>query len=162
MLEQKILLEKIRPLLQREGTVFQKKKNIYARRAQPGETIQTVTEDGLETSNSAEAGDFVVRNQTKAGEAYIMPADKFAQRYAPLYQSDGHWLEYRPKGRIIALELTPELLAALELPNEFEFVAPWGDPMIAKMGDYLGSPENYSEVYRIARKEFFETYAPAV
>ena len=37
-------------------------------------------------------------------------------------------------------------------------MAPWGEKMIVKVGDYLVSPLNYSEVYRIAEKEFFETY----
>ena len=30
--------------------------------------------------------------------------------------------------------------------------------MIVKKGDFLVSPLDYSEVYRIANKEFFETY----
>lgn len=158
--EQKEFLEKIRPVLQREGAVFKKKLNVYARPAQPGETIDTATADGLETSNQAREGDFIVRNQTEAGESYIMPADKFSKRYIPLHRTDGEWLEYKPTGRIVAVELTSERLAALGLPDTFEFVAPWGSPMVAKAGDFLGSPEALSEIYRIARKEFFETYAP--
>jgi len=30
--------------------------------------------------------------------------------------------------------------------------------MVVKKGDFLVSPLDYSEVYRIAKKEFFETY----
>jgi len=160
MYTQEELLEIIRPVLQREGIVFQKKKNVFARPAQPGETIQTVTEDGLETENRAQEGDFIVRNQTIAGEAYIVPGDKFAQKYTPLAATDGLWTEYRPVGRIVAVELTSERLEALGLPQEFEFIAPWGSAMVAKAGDFLGGPMGLTEVYRLARREFFETYQP--
>lgn len=160
MYTQEELLEKIRPLLQREGAVFQKKKNVYARPATPGETIQTVTKDGLETENRAEAGDFIVRNQTEAGEAYIVPGFKFSKKYAPLRPADDTWTEYRPVGRIVAVELTPERLAALGLPDEFEFIASWGSAMVARAGDFLGGPDSLTEVYRLARQEFFETYQP--
>jgi len=159
MLEQQELLTKIRPLLQREGAVFYKKKNIFARPAQQGETVHTTTSDGLETTNQAQAGDFVVRNQTSAGEAYIVPADKFVQRYVALHRTDGDWLEYQPTGRLTAVALTAERLADLGLPEAFEFVAPWGSSMVAKVGDYIGGPENLTEIYRIARTEFEETYA---
>lgn len=161
MYTQPELLEKIRPVLQREGTVFQKKKNVYARLAQVGEVVQTVTKDGLETENLAEEGDFVVRNQTAAGEAYLVPGNKFSSKYAPLRTLDDGWAEYAPLGRIIAVELTPQRLVALGLPAEFEFAATWGAAMVAKAGDFLGGPEDFSEVYRLAREEFFETYAPA-
>ncbi len=160
MYTQEELLEKIRPLLQREGAIYQKKKNVFARPAQPGEPIQTVTEDGVETENRAEEGDFIVRNQTAAGEAYIVPGHKFSKKYTLLHPVDDTWTEYRSVGRIAAVELTPERLAALGLPDEFEFVASWGTAMVAKAGDYLGSPINYTEVYRLARREFFETYKP--
>ena len=32
--------------------------------------------------------------------------------------------------------------------------------MIVKKDDFLVSPLDYSEIYRIANKEFFETYKP--
>lgn len=41
-------------------------------------------------------------------------------------------------------------------------IAAWGETQPVKVGDFLASPdETYSEVYRIARKEFFETYERA-
>jgi len=160
MYTQEELLEKIRPLLQREGAVYQKKKNVYARPASPGEVIRTVTKDGLETENRAEPGDFIVRNQTTAGEEYIVPGHKFPQKYTPLQTADEAWTEYRPTGQIVALELTPERLAELDMPDEFEFVASWGSAMIARAGDFLGGPDSLTEVYRLARQEFFETYQP--
>lgn len=161
MLTQSEILEKLRPVLENEGNVYQKKKNVLARPAQTGEVIQTLTGDGLETTNAAEDGDFIVQNQTTAGEMYIVPAHKFTQRYTHLRTVDEHWNEYQPIGRIVALELTPALLQRLHLPEEFIFIAPWDDPMTAKAGDFMGGPESLTEVYRLARKEFFETYAPA-
>jgi hypothetical protein len=159
MFTQKEILEKLRPLLQQEGLVYQKKKNIFARQATSGEVIQTNTGDGLETTNAAEAGDFIVQNQTSAGEEYIVPAHKFKQKYTHLRAVDAQWHEYQSVGRIVAIELLPERLAALGLPDIFEFIAPWDDPMTAKVGDFMGGPEGLTEVYRLARTEFFETYA---
>lgn len=159
MLTQKALLDILLPLLKTEGAVYQKNRNVFARPAQTGETIQTRTGDGLETTNEAGEGDFIVRNQTAAQEEYIVPAHKFLQKYEHLQAADDDWQEYRSLGRIIALELTPERLNSLGLPAEFEFIAPWDAPMTAKAGDFIGCPENYSEVYRLARKEFFDTYA---
>ena len=37
-------------------------------------------------------------------------------------------------------------------------MANWGEKMVVRKNDYLVSPLDNSEVYRIARKEFFETY----
>lgn len=162
MYTQEEFLDKLRPLLQREGAVYLKSKNVYARRAAAGEVIQTKTGDGLETVNAAGENDFVVRNQTEAGEAYLVPAHKFTQKYVHLRSAGDGWEEYSSQGRIIALELTPERMRLLQLPDSFEFVAPWDDPMMAKAGDFLGCPADFSEVYRIARKEFFETYKPLV
>ena len=57
---------------------------------------------------------------------------------------------YIPNGRIIACKY---------YGSSLEFVAKWGRLMSLKTGDYIVSPSpNYSEVYRIASQEFFETY----
>jgi hypothetical protein len=50
-------------------------------------------------------------------------------------------------------------LKTLGLPDDFHFVATWGEPMRVRAGDFLASPTELNEVYRIARAEFFETYA---
>ena len=158
MYTQTEILDLLRPALEIEGLVFQKNQNVFARPARPGEVIQTQTGDGLETTNKAGENDFIVRNQTVAGEEYIVPAHKFKQKYTSLGPLDDQWTEYESIGQIVALELTPDRVAALGLPDEFQFIAPWGEPMTAKTGDFIGGPTNFSEVYRIARKEFFETY----
>ncbi|MDW8229620.1 MAG: hypothetical protein RMJ33_07260 [Saprospiraceae bacterium] len=160
MLDQEVLLAKIRLMMEREGRAYRKTTRVFARPAREGETVNTVTADGLETVNVAKPGDWLVRNQTEAGEAYLLPEQKFAQRYQYLRPAEGEWAEYQSIGHIRALELTPERLQTLQLPAEFEFIAAWGSPMLARRGDFLACPEDFREVYRIARAEFEQTYEP--
>lgn len=155
---QKEIIETMVPILKSDGKVFKKFKKIYAREAAQGEEIQTVTGDGLETTNKANAGDFIVRNQTEAAEMYIVPAAKFHDRYEFLEEGIDGFSMYAPKGKIMASEMNEALLKRLELSDEFYLIAPWGEEMVVKKDDYLVSPLDFSEVYRIARKEFFETY----
>ena len=68
--------------------------------------------------------------------------------------------EYVAKGKIVAVEMSSALLERLGLKQEFQFMAPWDEEMVVKENDFLVSPQDFSEVYRIARKEFFETYEP--
>ncbi|MCK5476675.1 MAG: hypothetical protein KAI55_02035 [Candidatus Aenigmarchaeota archaeon] len=42
--------------------------------------------------------------------------------------------------------------------DSFNFEASWGENMVAKIGDMIVTPPNKDEVYRIAIKEFEETY----
>lgn len=157
---QKDILNKLRDALQSEGVVYHKKLNILAKKALGGERIVTITGDGPETSNQAREGDYIVQNQTKAGEQYVVPGEEFLRKYEPVNDSaaDG-FAEYRSLGVIVAIELTGERLHQLNLPEEFIFRTDWGEEMIAKEGDFMGGPADLSEVYRLARKEFFETYS---
>ncbi len=158
MIGQKKLLQLILPLLKSHGKVYKKHQHIFAKRAEGGEAIQTITADGLETNNIAVNGDFIVKNQTSAAEMYILTEDKFKARYAFLKESEDGFSEYIPTGVIHAIEMTPTLLKAQDWPNEFHFEAPWGEQMVVKENDFLACPPELNEVYRIARKEFFETY----
>ena len=66
---------------------------------------------------------------------------------------------YQAIGKIKAIKLTKKLWQTLNLPDkQFYFIPPWGGSMVVKLYDYLVCPLDYSEVYRIARKEFWETY----
>jgi len=57
---------------------------------------------------------------------------------------------YQAKGIAVAVEYGGP---------EIQFTASWGEPMVLKPGDMVVSPmPDLNEVYRIARKEFFETY----
>lgn len=149
------------PLLKDKGNIFVKKKNIWARSAEAGEIIITVTNDGLETSNIANEGDMLVRNQTDAKEIYVMSKESFEARYIKTKKIglvEAEFQEYTPVGKIHALCIDKQLLTKLNLDNSFYFEAPWGSNMICKENDYLACPTDFSQVYRIARKEFFETY----
>lgn len=146
------------PLLESRGKVYKKYRHILARAAEEGEIIETRTGDGLETVNAAKAGDMIVRNTTRAGEMYVMSPAKFAERYERVGEGQEGFSEYRPVGRIYALELSDALLDELALPAIFSFTASWGSGMVAKSGDFLACPADRTSVYRIAREEFFETY----
>jgi hypothetical protein len=153
------MLAALLPMLNSAGRRYRKCRNILAKHAQGGEKIATVTADGLETTNTAQKGDYIIQNTTDAGEQYILAAEKFEKKYSPISApNDDGWQTYRPNSVITALELTAETLLQLQWPPEFHFTARWGEAMIAKTGDFLALPADHSEVYRIARKEFFETY----
>ena len=155
------MLEKLLPLLRQEGKRYRKTQQVLARKAVAGEQINTVTKDGLETTNVADADDYVVQNLTDMGEQYIVDSQAFEKKYALTKDHDDEFDQYDPVIPIIALELTEALLITLNLPGEFHFTAAWDEDMQARKGDFLASPPDFSEVYRIARHEFFQTYAPA-
>lgn len=158
MKNQKEMLELVAPQIKKKGVTYKKFKSVFARKASDGEAIATITNDGVETTNHAGKGDYIVKNQTDAEEMYILPKKKFNDRYDYSKKSKNGFSEYLPKGKIVGLELTPAILKELDLPSAFHFEAPWGASMIAKENDFLACPPDFSEVYRIARKEFFETY----
>ncbi|MEO1263589.1 MAG: hypothetical protein AAFZ15_32555, partial [Bacteroidota bacterium] len=114
--------------------------------------------DGLETINHAKPDDYIVKNQTDAAELYIVKQEKFMARYAYFKDAPDDFTEYYPTGKVIAIELSNDFLREQDLAKEFYFEAPWGEPVIAKENDFLVMPPDQSEIYRIARKEFFETY----
>ena len=73
----------------------------------------------------------------------------FFERYGLLYFSGDEAICY-PKAKVKAL---------VYQGSDTEFIAKWGRLMTLKTGDFIVSPLPYlDEVYRIARKEFFETY----
>jgi MoaA/NifB/PqqE/SkfB family radical SAM enzyme len=149
-ISQKEFFETYFPYLMEYGFNYFKYSLVLARRAEPGEYIETWTADGLETTNYAKKDDFVVKNlQTEYQEEYIIPSKIFYKRYMKLYDHEEGSI-YKPTGKI---------KASVFHGSDTEFVAKWGRLMILKTGDFIVSPcPNFQEVYRIARKEFFETY----
>jgi hypothetical protein len=136
-----------------------KTRVVDARPAKAGEIVVTVIEgEGKETqSRPARDGDYVVRNRCPetGNEQYLVGADKFADRYketgAPP-SADG-WREFQPVGK----ELRVFFLPPGQAP--FSFVAPWGEPMVAKPGDAIvQDPKDENDVYRVARASFDCTY----
>jgi hypothetical protein len=159
-ISQRELLERLQPLLVDQGQFYRKVQPVLARQADQTETVATVTRDGLETVNRAKPGDFIVQNMTEAGEKYVVDADKFDGKYEYIGPEKDGWHKYQPNGRVLAVELSKDCLEHLCMPEEFEFMTAWNEKMVAKAGDFLACPPDCSEVYRIARQEFFETYRP--
>ncbi|MEO6757886.1 MAG: hypothetical protein ABIO24_00425, partial [Saprospiraceae bacterium] len=153
-------LKKMVPLLQKDGRQYRKTQAVLARKAVEGERISTFTKDGLETTNIADPDDYVVQNQTDTGEQYIVDTQAFEKKYTLSKDLGGDYDQYQPVNPIFAIELTTDLLKDLQLTQEFHFIAAWGEPMRACQGDFLASPPDFSEIYRVARHEFFQTYSP--
>ena len=90
-----------------------------------------------------------------------MTESKFNSRYEFKGNHDGDWKIYRPLGKIRGIKVNSKIMSQLGIvkgKKEFYIIANWGEKMIVKKNDYLVSPLDNSEVYRIAEKEFFETY----
>jgi hypothetical protein len=141
----------------RVGTA-QKTRPVDGRPAKPGEiVVTTIAGEGKETqSKPAKAGDWVLRNRCPetGNEEYLVAADKLAERYAPAgpAQPDG-WQAFTPRGKALRFLV----LSASEAP--FEFIAPWGEKMVAKPGDAMvQDPSNERDVYRVAQSSFQCTY----
>lgn len=158
MYTQNEIKQMVIPLLKSKGKSYRKFKKVLARKAKEIEPIATITSDGLETTNRARTGDYIVKNQTDAGEEYVMSPQKFKDRYKYKKRSKAGYSEYEPKGRITAMEVNKSFLKKLKLKEEFCFEAAWGSKMVVKEKDFLVCPMGGNEIYRIARKEFFETY----
>lgn len=139
------------PHIFENGENYSKFSLVLVRRAKPGEYIETWTADGLETTNYAKEGDFVLKNlQTEYQEEYIVTENMFFKRYKFFYYSDSDHAVYFPTGRVRAVTYYGE---------ETSFIANWGRQMALKSGDYIVTPyPDLNEIYRIAYKEFHETY----
>lgn len=95
-----------------------------------------------ETRAHAKAGDWIV--QGPANEKFILSEAKFKARYLPT--EDPLWFEAIGSCR------------AVSLSQSFEFMAPWGSPMIFLPGDYLACGGDPSDIYRVERSIFESTY----
>jgi len=148
-------------MIRDEGRHYRKYQRVHARPAVRGEVVISVTEDGEETRNSATAGDMVVRNLTKAQEEYLVEPKKFADVYSEVEAVDESWRLYDPIGEIRAIEISRDVMSLLGVGEEFFLMAPWGTEQVAREGDFLVAPlPELSEIYRIARSEFGQTYEP--
>lgn len=130
----------------------------------------------METVNTAKHGDWVVRADTYAKERFYLPDAKFKTLYeqtpvsfsnhadAAELESEG-FRAYKPCGRILALQATAELIA--EHFPQGKFIAAWGADMLVEVDDMLaapalpggvGLPDSVTEVYRIEKGAFAQTY----
>ncbi|MBN3582237.1 hypothetical protein JYB64_07540 [Algoriphagus aestuarii] len=161
MIKQQEMLHHFLPILEENGIIFQKKSLIKAKKAVPGVVIVTRTNDGDETKNTAEKGDWLVENQTSSSEKYLIKPGVFEKKYTLIQSLENGWGCYKPKGKIIAIDVTSELLAPFTKEDKMEFEAPWKELTLLRLGDFLVVPPEKNEIYRIAKKEFWETYEKA-
>ena len=150
------------PRIAIDGSLFEKFQKVWVRPAIVGEKVITITSDGKETENTAKEGDYVIMAKTEAEEQYIISGDKLAKRYkkgtVSLRAGGPKWEEYVPIGTVRAIEFHPSSLGFTVTPdNPLVFIAPWNEETVLKKGDMVCTTDG-SEVYRIARKEFEQTY----
>lgn len=105
--------------------------------------VVTVTSDGKETQSTAAPGDIIMSGPS--GENYVVKAAKFPK----LYQEDIN--------QTVIPEQGPRLVALYPGPDTVEFMAPWGESMVLKPGDYLVK-DGDAGYYRIAKVEYEQTY----
>ncbi|MDF2157851.1 hypothetical protein [Algoriphagus sp. CAU 1675] len=131
---------------------------IKARRADPGMEITTITSDGIETKKIAQEGEFLIENQTSTSELYLLGEEVMEKKYQITQSLDHGWATYKQKGFVFAFELNPNDLTNLGFNEILKYIAPWESENFAKSGDYMVIQEDQSEIHRIAKKEFEETY----
>lgn len=128
---------------------YAKFARIKARQGKIGEEIITIMKNGLkETRNIVsldETGQpgWVVTNPS--GEEYIVPNEKFLEKYEIDERDEEH---YKPKGKVIT---------AIQVKEDVSFVASWGEKMNIKKGGYLVI-NNPNDIYGIQEDEFNKTY----
>ena len=153
-------LEDILPTLEFKETTKQAKKYEYAKSSQnmpamsytvvqQQQPVVTVTSDGKETQNTAEPNDIIMSGPSR--EQYVVKPEKFI----------GERGLYTGKvGGTVTPEQSPRIVARVEnITQDITFKAPWGEDMILKRGDYLVKDGDQG-YYRIAQKEYDETYNP--
>ena len=152
---------KLLPLILSIGARYKKFQQVHARRGVDGEQVVSITQDGRETMQTATTDDYVVKNLTTAGELYVVSKAKFEDRYRRIRQVDDTWSLYDPEGEVRALKIDARLSEVLSQPTDrtFYIMASWGSTQRVNPEDYFVSPlPDLSEIYRVAAKEFHETY----
>lgn len=144
-----------------EGTAGLAKKTlpVDARPAVVGEIVVTkILGEGVETkSKPAEQGDWVVRNRCPetGNEQYLVKAAKFPKRYGePRSKPDAEGFSaFTPIGQDM------NYFIVSRQQGDFHFKAPWGEDMIAKVGDAIvQTPSDTGDTYRVAAAAFKCTY----
>lgn len=106
-------------------------------------TVVTMTSDGKETQNTAEQNDIIISGPS--GEKYAIKPAKFQKMYVG------------QMGGPVHPEQSPRNVAAYTGDAVVNFMAPWGEIMVLKPGDYLVR-EDDGKYYRIAKHEYEMTY----
>ena len=161
---QDLLNKRLRSAFRNRGVPHRKVLRIHARPARKGEHVVTITSDGVESTNTADVGDFIVENQTTARERYVVTAAKFQNKYTHVGGLGHGWAVYEPnqESLILAIEVDETVLQQLGQDESFQIEAPWGSAQRVNRGDFLVAPTDLGEIYRIGAKEFGETYETLV
>jgi len=167
VLTQDQMISLLSKTIQDSGEHYKKFGTVEARPAVVGEVIVTVTKDGKETEKTAGEEDYVIKNP--GGEEYIIGKKKLSGRYKllPTLVADAGlaYSVYAAQGECFGVVVTPEIITLIGLEENtktFEFEPSWGGSMKCNLGDMLVSTSrDVPEVYRIAIKEFNETYKKA-
>jgi hypothetical protein len=133
--------------------LYRKRASMAIRPAVPGEVVETRIDGKIETVNTANAGNYVVRGVK--GEQYVITAETLASRYGPpMSDPDAHgFREYGAKGTCHAFRYDGPAAT---------FVAPWGKEMTVNPGDFIVTPVLGSDhFYRIEKDIFAATYVEA-
>lgn len=128
-------------------------------KATPGEVYVTVTRDENggtweETKNTAKDGQFLVCNFYDGKDVddpskWLLDGSKIKKAYAVNGEVEVGKV-YSPVG---------EVRLAAKADEDLSFVAPWGEVMRAKKGDWIvRNGEGYDDIYRIERVVFENTY----
>lgn len=107
--------------------------------------VITMTTDGKETQNVAEQNDIIISGPSR--EKYAIKPAKFHKMYVG------------QMGGPVNPEQSPRNVAVYTGDAVVNFMAPWGESMVLKPGDYLVREED-GKYYRIAKKEYEMTYNP--
>ena len=158
-IRQTYLIRHLLPLIKTKGHLFTKYGEVLARKATKPESITTTTSSGIETSNTAHKGDYVVtNNNTDTKEIYVISPEKFKVRYKKIKAVTKDTTLYQPMGQVLGIRLTKKLLESFNWPTKFYIMASWKEKQFVSQGDYLVCPKGVDEVYRIGYKEFKKTY----
>lgn len=107
--------------------------------------VVTFTSDGKETENTAQKGDVIMSGPSS--EKYVIKQAKFSKMYEGKMGED------------VVPEQSPRMVAEYSGSDPVTFKASWGEDMVLKPGDYLVK-EGEGAYYRIAKKEYEQTYNP--
>jgi len=136
------------------ASIFEKSARVSVRPARVGEVITTVLGDGtVETSNTAEEGDFVLTNP--GGESYLVKKAVLETRYRAT-ENPG---VFQAKGMVRAVPNTTGARVTI--------TAPWGEEMvgdencwIVEVVDEANPSGRSNDRYLIGGSEFLDTYRP--
>lgn len=107
--------------------------------------LQTYTSDGHETQKAVAIGDVIISGPS--GEKYNIGSEAKLIKNYPIEVNGGR------KPDTTAVRMVAKYTGTVPV----NFVAPWGEQMILKPGDYLVR-EDEGKYYRIAKHEYEQTY----